>query len=243
MTRTISTNYLTKAPRVAKVRENECPYCKKAFEHLRTLSTHMCVKKRRYADAELTGNRLGFRTFQIFYQKNTTSKVPKSIDDFISSQYYTDFVKFGNHVALLKPIYPEKFIDFVIDNNIKLKEWTSDIVYYAYIEHLLKTEPADSAIERSITVMSEWCEKRNVEFSTFFSSVNENECAFMILTGKISPWMLYLSETADIVISKFNKDHSKMIGSIIDSSFWMKKFKKEESDVVYIRNILSMAGI
>lgn len=194
-------------------------------------------------DINSTGSRFGFRTFQRFYEKNTQSKTLKTVEDFINSPYYIDFVKFGNHLALLKPVHLEKFIDFVITAGLKLKDWSKDEVYDLYIEDLIKKEPPASATERTITEIMEWCEVNNIEFSSFFNEVNPNEAAYLIRTGKISPWVLYLSTGGENLMNRFNDDHAKMIGHIIDPGFWMKKFKKSDDDVEYIRNILEQAGL
>jgi len=194
-------------------------------------------------DINTAGSRLGFRTFQRFYELNVKAKKPKSQEEFINSSYYIDFVKFGNHLALLRPIYAEQFIDFVIMNKIKLKDWTKDFVYELYVEDLSKKEPAASATDRTITEIMEWCDKNNIPFKDFFFSVSANEGAYLIKTGKISPWVLYLSATGEELVSRFNEDHSKMIGDIIEPGFWMKKFKKANDDVEYIRGLLEQVGI
>jgi hypothetical protein len=203
----------------------------------------MCVKKRRHMDLNATGSRIGFRAFQRFYDLTTKSKKVKSADEFINSPYYIDFVKFGNYLALLKPVYMEKYIDFVIMNSVKLKDWTQDFVYQHYIEDLIKKEPAESAVERTITEIMNWCNENNCEFSKFFNIINPNEAAYLINTGKISPWVLYLSSTGELLMNKFNDDHAKMIQNIIDPGFWMRKFKKSEDDVTYIKNLLEQAGL
>lgn len=203
----------------------------------------MCVKKQRYLDVNAAGPRLGLRAFQRFYELTTQSKKVKTVDDFINSPYYIDFAKFGNHVALLKPIHSEKFMDFVILNGIKLKDWTKDFVYATYIEDLVRKEPASSAVERTITEIIEWTDKNGVEFDKFFCTVNENEAAYMVKTGRISPWVLYLSATGGELMDRFTEDHSGMIASIIDPAFWMKKFKRLDDDVEYVRDILAQLGI
>jgi len=223
--------------------ENVCKYCNAAFARATTLQTHMCVKKRRHMDIDTAGTRFGLRAFQRFYTLTTTSKKIKSIEEFIESPYYIDFVKFGNHLAILKPVNIEKYIDFVILNGVKLKDWTKDFVYDEYIEDLIKKEPADSAVERAINEIIEWAEKNNIEFRLFFESISENEAAYLIKTGRISPWVLYLASTAGTLMSKFNEDHAKMIGRIIDPTFWIKKFKRSDDDVNYIRNVLDQAGL
>ena len=75
--------------------ENKCKWCNKSFQSERTLSVHMCPRKRRWADKEMTHVRLGFRVFQMFYDLNTSSVKAKTMEEFIKSQYYEGFTKFG----------------------------------------------------------------------------------------------------------------------------------------------------
>jgi hypothetical protein len=221
----------------------ECKFCSKAFHKETTLTTHMCVKKRRHMDINSAGSRFGLRAFQRFYDLTQNSKKQKTAQDFIDSPYYIDFVKFGNHIHTLKPVYPEQFIDFVIRNSVKLNDWCKDFVYDAYIEDLTKKEPAQNATERSIENMIEWATKNNVEFTEFFSRITANEAAYMLRTGKISPWVLYLSNSGDSLMSQFNDDHSKIMGRIIDPGAWAKKFKHSPDDVEYIRTLLDQVGL
>jgi len=221
----------------------QCKFCGSKFHREKTLITHMCVKKRRDADLNSTGSRLGFRAFQRFYELTIKSKDKKSTQDFIVSPFYTEFVKFGNYLAILKPIHSDQYIDFLIKNSVKLKDWIKDDIYYLYIDDLLKKEPAESATERTILEIVNWCEKNNEEFSEFFNKISPNEAAHLIKIGKISPWVLYLSSSAENLINNFNEDHSKMIGQIIDPGFWMKKFKNNNEDVEYIRTLLEKAAL
>jgi len=221
----------------------QCRFCKTSFHKETTLSTHMCVKKRRHMESDTPGSRFGFRTFQRFYELTMNSKKLKTMAEFIDSSYYIEFVKFGHHLASLKPIYPDQFIEFVIRNSVKLKDWTKDFVYDTYVQDLIKREPPVSAVERSITTMMDWCDKNSVPFDKFFSSVSANEAAHMIRVGKISPWVLYLSLAGDDLMVRFNEEHAKIIGDIIDPGFWMKKFKKLSDDVDYIKDILGQAGL
>lgn len=223
--------------------ENICKFCGSAFAKSSTLSTHMCVKKQRFLDLNSTGSRFGFRTFQRFYELTVRTKKPKTTEEFIDSQYYIEFVKFGNHLALLKPVYIEKYIDYVILNGVKLKDWTKDFVYDLYIEDLIKKEPAISATERTIEEIMAWCEKNNVQFNEFFIKITANEICHLIKYGKLSPWVLYLASTGGIVMDNFNEDHAKIVGSIIDPGFWMRKFKNSDDDVDYIKSLLEQAGL
>lgn len=221
----------------------ECKFCGKKFHKETTLNTHVCVKKQRHQDINSAGSRFGFRTYQRFYELTMNSQKARTHSDFIDSQYYIDFVKFGNHVALLKPVFPEKFIEFVIMNGVKLKDWTKDFVYDTYIEDFIKKEPAMSAVERTINEITEWCETNKVEFSKFFSSISTNEAAYLIKTGKISPWVLYLCAGGADLMNRFNEEHGAMMHNIIDPGFWLRRFKKEADDVDHIKSVLEAANL
>jgi len=223
--------------------EFQCKYCSVKFHKETTLIRHMCVKKQRYIDIDQQGSRFGLRAFQRFYEISTKSKKLKTVDEFIDSPFYIDFAKFGNHLSALKPIYIDKYIDFVILNSVKIKDWTKDFVYDLYIEDLVKKEPANSATERTITEIIGWCDKNNVSFDQFFSVINVNEATHLIKTGRISPWVLYLAGSGDLLMKRFNDDHANAIAPIIDAGFWMRKFKKDKDDVEYIRTLLSDAGL
>lgn len=221
----------------------ECRYCKKSFKSPTTLSVHMCVKKRRHVDSNLPSSRIGLLAFQRFYELTTNSKKTKSLDDFIDSSFYLDFVKFGHHIVNLHPISTDQFIDFIIRNSVKLKDWTKDYVYEQYVNDLIKKEPADHAVERSINEMAEWAKNHSIEITDFFNAISPNEAAFLIQRGKLSPWVLYLAETADTLMKSFNEDHAKMISDMIDPVFWQKKFAANNDDVVFISDVLCKSGL
>jgi hypothetical protein len=221
----------------------ECKYCGKKFQKETTLSTHMCVKKRRYLDINSSGARYGLRAFQRFYTLTTNIKKLKTQDEFIDSPYYIEFVKFGNHIAMLKPIHIDQYIDFVVLSGLKIPRWTTDPVYELYIENLIKTEPSTSATDRTISNIIEWSEKNNSPFNRFFNNISANEAAYLIQTGRISPWVLYLCKSAEDLQNRFTIDHDPMIKNVIDPGFWMRKFKKSNGDVDYIKTLLEQAGL
>ena len=72
------------------------------------------VKKRRNADKDMTHVRLGYRVYQMFYELNTAASKTKSMDEFINSQYYEGFVKFGRSCIRNEYLEPEKFAEWLI---------------------------------------------------------------------------------------------------------------------------------
>ena len=221
----------------------KCKFCKKGFSSEKTLSAHLCKKKKRYADRNTAGSMLGFRVFQRFYELTTTSKKPKTVEDFIDSRYYLDFVKFARYLIDLHPISADKFIDFVIINSVKLNDWQKQHVYDAYLVELMKKESADKALERTVLTMQEWCKENNAEFKEFFNVISPSEAVWLIKSGRISPWILYIAESADILWSKMNSEQGKIISNVVDPEFWQEKIQNSIEDVKFIKSVVDAAGL
>lgn len=220
-----------------------CKFCEKGFGSEKTLAVHMCVKKKRWAERDMIGARLGFRVFQRFYELTTTSKKPKSQEDFIDSKFYSDFVRFGRYLVELNPINADAFIDFVIRNGVKLKEWTADFVYDSFLEDFMKSEGPEMALERTILEMQEWADENKKSFADFFKEVNANEATFLIRAGRISPWVLYLAPSADELFARLSPEQGKIINSVIDPSRWQARFMLKKDDVKFVTELLEEAGL
>ena len=220
-----------------------CKFCSKGFGSERTLSVHMCVKKKRWAERDTIGSRIGFRVFQRFYELTTQSKKPKTQEDFIESKFYADFVKFGRHLVRLNPINADAFIDFVIKNGVKLSQWGEDFVYDTFLEDFMKTESAEAALERTILEMQDWATENKKEYFNFFREVNANEATFLIRAGRISPWVLYLAPSADELFTRLSYEQGKIINTVIDPARWQARFMLKKDDVKFVTTILEEAGL
>ena len=222
---------------------NTCRWCGKNFKSERTLVVHMCVKKRRNADKEMTHVRLGYRVFQMFYELNTTASKTKSIEEFINSQYYEGFVKFGRSCIRNEYLEPEKFAEWLIKEGKKLKDWSSDAVYDEYLLGYVKKESGMRALERNVMYLAKWAEEHECVWQTYFAEVSPNRAVHDIRSAKISPWLLYLSGTGDQLLTRFNDEQVVMIEHIIDAPFWMQLFKKNKEEVKEIQQTCQLAGI
>lgn len=221
----------------------KCKWCEKDFRTERTMSAHLCVKKRRWADKEMTHVRLGFRVYQLFYDLNTTASKPKSIEDFINSQYYEGFTKFGRSCVRNEYLAPEKFAEWLIKSGKKLKDWTKDSVYDEFLLQYVKKESGLRALERNIIYLSTWAKDQECNWNEYFIKVSASRAVYDIRSAKISPWLLYLSNTGDQLLTRFSDEQIKMIEHIIDAHFWMKLFSQSKEEVRAVKEMCTTAGI
>ncbi len=221
----------------------KCEYCQKLFAKEKTLAVHVCEQKRRHLSKDEKHVQAGLLTYQRFYEITQKGKNKKSFDDFSSSPYYTAFVKFGSFLINTAPIYPERFIDFVIKSGVKLDHWCRDELYNTYIEELIKIEPADGAIQRSIKTMMDWADSNNAAWEHYFQYVNLNRATHDIKEGLVSPWLVLNTKSGKEMLRRMNDEQLDIVGPVIDPQFWMRRFKALPADIELIEDIVKEAKI
>lgn len=221
----------------------KCEYCGKLFAKEKTLIVHVCEQKRRHMSKNEKHVQAGLLTFQKFYEFTQKGKTQKTFDDFASSPYYTAFVKFGSFMINTAPIYPEMFIDYVIKSGVKLDHWCRDALYDTYIGELIKKEPADGAIQRTIKTMMDWAETNDAQWEHYFQYVNLNRATHDIKEGLISPWILLNSKSGKEMLQRMNDEQLEIVGPIVDPQFWLRKFKTLPADVELVKDVIKEAKI
>jgi hypothetical protein len=71
---------------------------------------------------------------------------------------------------------------------------------------------------------------------------NVNRVCYAITTGKISPWMLFQSDSGVKFLDNLNSDHVKLIIDYINPEQWALKFKREKELTAQIKDVLNAAG-
>lgn len=221
----------------------KCEYCGKLFAKEKTLVVHICEQKRRHLSKDEKHVQAGLLTFQRFYEIAQKGKTQKTFDEFVDSPYYTAFVKFGSFLVNTAPIYPERFIDYVIKSGVKLDHWCRDELYDTYIQDLIKIEPADGAIQRSIKTMMDWGDKNNAPWEHYFQYVNLNRATHDIKEGLVSPWLVLNSKSGKEMLKRMNDEQLEIIGAVIDPQFWMRRFKSLPADVELVKDVIKEAKI
>ncbi len=221
----------------------KCVHCGKMFMKEKTLVAHMCENKRRALQKDEKRVQTGFFAYNRFYQLTQNAKKQKSYTDFCKSAYYNAFVKFGSFINNVNPLYPERFVDYVIKSGVKLDHWCRDELYEKYLSELIKIEPVESAIERSLQYMMEWGEDQNANFAHYFDYVNINRAVHHIRDGKVSPWLVLNSSGGVNLLRKLNDEQLELINQILDLAYWSKKFKDQPADVAFVKEVCKETGI
>jgi len=220
-----------------------CVHCGKSFMKEKTLVAHMCERKRRALQKDEKRVQAGYMAFNRFWQLAQGGKKLKTYDEFSDTSYYNAFVKFGSFINNVNPLYPDKFIDYVIKSGIKLDHWCRDELYEQYLFEVLKSEPVESAVQRSLQTMMSWADENSAEFSHYFNYVSLNRAVHDIRNGYVSPWIILNTVSGQSMIQKMNDEQLEMISPAFDIPFWVRKFKSVPADVSLVKEICKEVGI
>ena len=220
-----------------------CQYCGAGFTREKTLAVHMCEQKRRALQKNEKRVQLGLYAFNQFYKLSAGSKKDKTYDDFCKSPYYNAFVKFGSFVNNVRPLYPEKYVDYVVTSGVKLDHWCREEMYEKYALELIKKEGVQTALERSVITMMDWADENNSVWNHYFHYVSLNRAIYHIKDGKISPWLILNCKSGKQMMSKFNDEQLSIIYNVMDPQHWARRFKRQISDVETVKEVVRESNL
>jgi hypothetical protein len=204
---------------------------------------HVCEQKRRALAKTDRHVVLGYDAFNRFYKLSQNVKGEKTYEEFCKSPYYNAFVKFGSFVSNVNPLYPDRFINYVIRSGVKLDHWCRDELYDKYVIDLVKTEMVETALERSINHMMKWAEEHESQWNHYFLYVSLSRAVFDVRDGKVSPWLILNSSNGKTMLKKFNDEQLAAIGAVMDIPFWLNKFKKLPADVELVKDVVKESNL
>ena len=220
-----------------------CEYCKKAYSKESTLLVHMCEPKRRWLQKDEKRVKLGFYAFQRFYKLSAGAKTDKTYDDFVKSSFHNAFVKFGSFVSNVRPLYPEKYVDYVVTSGVKIDHWCKDEMYEKYAVDLIRKEGVQTALERSVTTMINWATEKENEYNCYFTNASLNRITWDIRDGKMSPWLVLNCRSGKAALAKLNNEQLSTLVNVVDPKHWALRFQRQPSDVELVKQVAKEAGL
>lgn len=222
-----------------------CKYCAKAYTKESSLINHMCEPKRRWQQEHETGVRFGLHSYLRFYEISQGSAKLKTYADFVSSPYYTAFVKFGRHMVGIRAVNPVAFTEWVLKQNKKIDHWCHEAVYVEYLIQYMRKEATQDAMERALIEMQKYADEHDElkSFNDYFRIANPNRICLHIANGRISPWVVYNCDSGIAFLDGLTEEQINIIINWIDPTFWSKKFKDYPTDTDWVKGILKAANL
>jgi len=127
-----------------------------------------------------------------------------------------------------------------------LDYWCKDSLYDEWLREYLRKENPQDALERGIKEMTEYAESHpelKNGYREYFKFGNTNRICQHIISGRISPWVLFLCKSGVECLERLDEHQLGMIMPYIDPDFWQKKFVDYVADAEWTKDILEKAGL
>ena len=189
---------------------------------------------------------LGLQAYLRFYEVTQGSAKLKSYADFVSSPYYNAFVKFGRYCQSIRCINFVNFLDWLLRNNKKIDYWCKDSMYEEWLPEYLKKEAVQDALERAITEMLNYAEDHpelKNGYADYFRYGNSNRICHHIVTGRISPWIVYNCKSGVAFLDGITEEQVVILLPWIDPDYWQRKFSDYLGDTEWVKDTLEKAGL
>jgi hypothetical protein len=207
---------------------------------------HLCEPKRRWQQEKEVGVQLGLKAYLRFYEITQGSAKLKSYEDFVKSSYYNAFVKFGRYSQDIRCINYTNYLEWLLRNNKKIDNWCSDRLYEEWLPGYLQKEAVQDALERALKEMQDYAEA-NTDlkngFTDYFRFGQPNRILFHITSGRISPWVVYNSESGRAFLDGLSEEQIQIVLPWIDPEHWQRKFTDYMADTEWVKDILKKAGL
>ena len=178
-----------------------------------------------------------------FYSKMSMSSKNKDFVDYIKSPYYAAFNRFANYCIDTSVINYQMFADWLLKNNVPIDKWSSDSQYSKFLIEFTALENPYDAIKRSIEHMMALAEGADCEFNEVFTKIHPNKICNAIISGKISPWVLYKSDSGIEWMSSLDGDQFGIIFEYVNPVKWGELFKIDKVASDGVGNLLKEMGL
>lgn len=224
---------------------HQCRYCSRTFVKESTLSNHVCERKRRFQQEREAGVQWGLQAYLMFYQ--TTQSTKKiSYEDFVNSNYYTAFVRYGRHCHAIHCVNFRSYTEWLLKNNKKLDQWCTESLYLDWLHDYIKRENTNDALTRSLQNIVDYVvEVPGLKqcFQNYFRYANHNRICYHISTGRISPWVVYNCDSGQEFLQQLNEDQLSTVITFVDPDYWNKRFQDFPEDTTFARQVLKLSGL
>lgn len=220
----------------------DCEFCGREFVRESTVLKHICEYKHRWLERDRPGNRIGLHAWLQFYERNSASKKQRTYEEFIKSAYYTAFVKFGNYCVDANVLNVSRFVDWLLKQQINIDTWNTDSTYTKFLIEFMREEDPFDAIARSIETTIQLGQSEDIQGKDCLRYCNKNKICYAITIGKISPWLLYQSDSGKAFLDKLDATQVKIVFDYINPELWAIRFHKNPTMAQEVKTLLKTGG-
>lgn len=179
---------------------------------------HRCKEMER-ADEMLTIN--GRRAYAHYshWMETQNRKIPV-METFMISSYYTSFIKFSQWAYDMSIPNVKKYIDVMVKGKIAPALWRRDEAYSIFLEWFDKISSPLDQVSDSIDTIRQLSAGLECEAQEVFQHMRVGEMLQLIQQRKLSPWLLFCSNSFKLWVAALDSDDRSLLMDTIGISAW-----------------------
>lgn len=214
-------------------RNYRCTFCNRDFKRKTWFDKHMCDKKKRFLDSN---NITVIRAHRLFnhWQRRTgllRNGRMKDMEEFCKSPFYGAFVKLAEFAEQEYVVSSYKYVDWLVDHNIREADWYRTDKLEQFREYVRKTEDPETQVETTIKNITVWCEDNHIEQVEFFSSITPGQALNMVRENRLSPWVLFgYEQCVEQLVTRFSGEIEFALDDHINVAYWIDKVREDQEN-------------
>lgn len=200
----------------------ECKFCGQRFKLEPRFMSHRCKQMIRDEQIRTPLGQAAWSYYQK-WMKSYRRAVP-SIETFLTSNYYTTFIKFAQFAQKVGLPDVDTFIWYMREKEIPPVIWINNEIYASYIEFIDKKSDPHQQAQHTIEYLFKIADEFQVDVSEIFDYLEPNEVILMLHRRQISPWILLSSSKfKHFLINKTTDQEKIAMQAIIRPEYWAEK--------------------
>lgn len=227
---------------MTKTYKRTCEHCHANFKSVKNFEKHKCEKMKRL---ETTETKKGKKAFMLYREwLRLKHRIPLSKETFITSRYYTPFMKFVDFAQRMAIPDTIDYIKLMVSLSMEPNLWVSLEVYQHYIDSFDKMYSANQQANISVNTFLQLSKIFECEPHEVFEELVADDIIKLIQAKKLSPWILLLSnEFLNFLQEKATSEQQIIIQTIINPRKWKTVFESKKQDVKHMKKIVKELGI
>ena len=221
----------------------KCEFCDDRIDS-EEFDKHSCSKMKRLKSKGKKEFIVGFWAYKIFKKWNSIRKLKEdpTVIDFVKFRNYNTFIKFGKRYSFLGTKETEQLMYHLCKNEIPFKDWLEIKTYDNWlIKKSINEDPIDAS-ESGIKLMLDWQTKSGYEWFNFFREVNTEISVEFILSGKLSPWLVF-SGIANDLLERMTDRQLDVLTESLNIEVWTEQINKHYDEIEHIKSVYKEFGI
>lgn len=212
----------------------ECKFCGTRFKQETRYMSHRCTQMKRDEQIKTPLGQAAWSYYQK-WMKAQRRAIP-SIETFLTSKFYTTFIKFAEFVQKTGLPDIDTFIWYMTEKKIQPVIWVNNEIYQSYLEFIDKKADPDKEAQRTIDYLFNIADEFECEVGEVFEYLIANDVIQMLTRRQLSPWILLHSpKFKQFLIHKTTTDERVVMETIIRVDYWAKKLAKHPEVVARMK--------